>query len=131
MYYIYRETLYETVYYDSLQLTSSTQKAKEKGHRTHGLSSIMHAYGLKSRPVAQGLVKDTNAKHAYGSSSTLIAQGLVYRHECRSCLWAERIKAYLWASTNTYSSRAGGDHKHKRHKTSNASKSPRAGEHTL
>jgi len=33
------------VYYDSLQLTSSTQKAKKKGHRAHGLNSIMLGYG--------------------------------------------------------------------------------------
>jgi len=38
----------------------------------------MHAYGLKSTPIAQGLVKDSNAKHTYGSSSTPIAQGLVH-----------------------------------------------------
>jgi len=35
------------VYYDSLQLTSSTQEAKEKGHRAHGQIKIMHAYEVK------------------------------------------------------------------------------------
>jgi len=38
----------------------------------------MHAYGLKSTPIAQGLVDDINAKHAYGPSSAPKAQGLVY-----------------------------------------------------
>ena len=38
----------------------------------------MHAYGLKSTPIAQGLVEDINAKHAYGPSSAPKAQGLVY-----------------------------------------------------
>jgi len=45
----------------------------------------MHAYGPESTPIAQGLVKDINAKahgqneimHAYGPESTPIAQGLV------------------------------------------------------
>jgi len=46
--------------------------------KEHGQNFIIHAYGLKSTPIAQGLVKDTNAKHTYGSSSTPIAQGLVY-----------------------------------------------------
>ena len=66
------------VYYDSLQLTSSMHKAKEKGHRAHGQNEIMHAYGPKSTPIAQGLVEDINAMHAYGRSSAPIAQGLVY-----------------------------------------------------
>jgi len=35
------------VYYSSLQLTSSTQEANEKGHRAHGQNKIMHAYRLK------------------------------------------------------------------------------------
>ena len=57
------------VYYGSLQLTSSTQEAKEKGHRAHWQKKIIHAYGLKSTPMAQGLVKDINAKHACGPNS--------------------------------------------------------------
>ena len=82
------------VYYDSLQLTSSMHKAKDKGHRAHGQKEIMQAYGPKSTPIAQGLVEDINAMHAYGRSSSPIAQGLVYdRHKCTSCLWVERIKA--------------------------------------
>ena len=63
-------------------------KAKEKGHRAHGQNGIMHAYGPKSTPIAQGLVEDINAMHAYGRSSAPIAQGLVYD---KSCLWTERI----------------------------------------
>ena len=66
------------VYYDSLQLTSSMHKTKDKGHRAHGQKEIMHAYGSKSTPIAQGLVEDINAMHAYGRSSAPIAQGLVY-----------------------------------------------------
>ena len=38
----------------------------------------MHAYELKSTPIAQGLVSDINAKHAYGPSSRPIAQVLMY-----------------------------------------------------
>jgi len=54
-------------------------KAREdKGDRAHGQIKIMHAYGPKSTPIAQGLVEDTNAKHAYGPRSAPIAQGLVY-----------------------------------------------------
>jgi len=55
-------------------------KAKEKGYRAHEQNKIMHAYGSKSTPIAQGprLVTDINAKHAYGPSSAPIAQGLVY-----------------------------------------------------
>jgi len=53
-------------------------KANEKGHRAHGQNKIMHAYGPKSTPIAQGLVEDINAKHAYGPRSAPIAQGLVY-----------------------------------------------------
>ena len=53
-------------------------KAKDKGHRAHGQKEIMHAYGPKSTPIAQGLVEDINAMHAYGRSSAPIAQGLVY-----------------------------------------------------
>jgi len=60
------------------QLTSSIHKAKEKGHRAHGQNKIMHAYGPKSTPIAQGLVEDINAKHVYGPCSAPIAQGLVY-----------------------------------------------------
>jgi len=66
------------VYYDSLQPTSSMHKAKDTGHRAHGRKGIMHAYGLKSTPIAQGLVEDINAMHAYGRNSAPIAQGLVY-----------------------------------------------------
>jgi len=100
-------------------------EAKGKEYRTHGQKLIMHAYGLKSTPIAQGLVSDINAKHAYGLSSAPIAQGLVYdinaahgqnkimhtyrlkatppsragdRYECTACLRAE-----LYA----HSSRAG------------------------
>jgi len=54
------------VCYDSLQLTSSMHTAKGKGHRAHGQKEIMHAYGPKSTPIAQGLVEDINAMHAYG-----------------------------------------------------------------
>jgi len=64
--------------YDSLQLTNSTQEAKGKEYRANGQDKIMHAYGLKSTPIAQGLVSEINAKHAYGPRSTTIAQGLVY-----------------------------------------------------
>jgi len=53
-------------------------KAKDKAHRAHGQKEIMHAYGPKSTPIAQGLVQDINAMHAYGRSSAPIAQGLVY-----------------------------------------------------
>jgi len=66
------------VYYDSLQLTSSMHKARDKEHRAHGQKEIMHAYGPKSTPTGQGLVEDINAMHAYGRSSAPIAQGLVY-----------------------------------------------------
>jgi len=52
-------------------------KAKDKGNRAHGQKEIMHAYGPKSTPIAQGLVEDRNAMHAYRRSSP-IAQGLVY-----------------------------------------------------
>jgi len=44
----------------------------------NGQKEIMHAYGPKSTPIAQGLVHDINAMHAYGRSSAPIAQGLVY-----------------------------------------------------
>jgi len=50
----------------------------DNGHRAHGQKEIMHAYGPKSTPIAQGLVEDINAMHAYGRSSAPIAQGLVY-----------------------------------------------------
>jgi len=53
-------------------------KAKEKGQRAHGQNKIIHAYGPKLTPIAQGLVEDINAKYVYGSRSTPIAQGLVY-----------------------------------------------------
>jgi len=53
-------------------------KAKDKGHRAHGQKEIIRAYGLKSTPIAQGLVEDINAMHVYGSSSAPIAQRLVY-----------------------------------------------------
>ena len=53
-------------------------KAKEKGYRAHGQNEIMHAYGPKSTPIAQGLVEDINAKHAYRPRSAPIAQGLVF-----------------------------------------------------
>jgi len=43
-----------------------------------GKKKIMHAYGPKSTPIAQGLVEDINVKHAYGPSSVPIVQGLVY-----------------------------------------------------
>jgi len=68
------------VYYNSLQLTSSMHKVRDKGHSlsAHGQKEIMHAYGPKSTPIAQGLVYDINAMHAYGRSSAPIAQGLVY-----------------------------------------------------
>ena len=66
------------VYYDSLQLTSSMQKAKDNGQRAHGQKEIMHAYQPKSTPLAQGPMEDINAMHAYGRSSAPIAQGLVY-----------------------------------------------------
>jgi len=66
------------VYYDSLQLTSSMHKAKEKGHRAHGQKEIMHAYRPKSTPIAQGLEEDINEMHAFGCSSAPIAQWLVY-----------------------------------------------------
>jgi len=66
------------VYYDSLQLTSSMHKTKDKGQRAHGQKEIMHAYGPTSTPIAQGLVEDINAMHAYGRTSAPIAQGLVY-----------------------------------------------------
>jgi len=66
------------VYYDSLQLTSSMHEANGKGQRSHGQKEIMHAYGPKSTPIAQGLVEDINAMHAYGRSSAPIAQGLLY-----------------------------------------------------
>jgi len=36
-------------------------KAKDVGHRAHGQKGIMHAYGPKSTPIAQGLVEDINA----------------------------------------------------------------------
>ena len=41
-------------------------------------NKIMHVYGPKSTPIAQGLVEDINAKHVYGPCSAPIAQGLVY-----------------------------------------------------
>jgi len=66
------------VYYYFLQLTSSMHEAKDKGHRAHRQKDIMHAYGPKSTPIAQGLVEDINALYAYGRSSAPIAQGLVY-----------------------------------------------------
>jgi len=66
------------VYYDSMQLTSSIHKAKDKGHRAHGQKEMMHAYGPKSTPIDQDLVEDINAMHDYGRSSAPIAQGLVY-----------------------------------------------------
>jgi len=68
------------VYYDSLQLTSSMHKPKDcdKGHRAHGQKEILHAYGQKSTPIAQGLVEDINAMHSYGGNSAPKAQGLVY-----------------------------------------------------
>jgi len=66
------------VYHDLLQLTSSMHKAKDKGHRAHGQKEIMHTYGPKSTPIAQGLVEDINAMHVYGRSSAPIAQELVY-----------------------------------------------------
>jgi len=53
-------------------------KAKDKGHRAHGQKEIMHTYGPKSTPIAQGLVEDINAMHVYGRSSAPIAQELVY-----------------------------------------------------
>jgi len=53
-------------------------KAKDNGHRAHWQIKIMHAYGPKSTPIAQGLVEDINAKHAYGPRSAPKAQGLVY-----------------------------------------------------
>ena len=74
------------LYYDPLQQTSSMCKAKDKAHGAHGQKEIMHAYGPKSTPIAQGLVEDINALHAFwlresqrtcGSVSTPIAQGLV------------------------------------------------------
>ena len=43
-----------------------------------GKKKIMHAYGPKSTPIAQGLVEDINAMHIYGRSSVPRAQGLVY-----------------------------------------------------
>jgi len=60
------------------QLTSSMHKAKEKGHRAQGQNKIMHAYMIKSTPIAQWLVGDIKARHAYGPRSAPIAQGLVY-----------------------------------------------------
>ena len=66
------------VYYDSLQLTCSMHKDKDKGHRAHGQKEIIHAYGPKSTPITQGLVEDIDAMYAYGRSSAPIAQGLLY-----------------------------------------------------
>jgi len=66
------------VYYDSLQLTSSMYKDKDKGYRAHGQKEIMHSYGPKSTPISQGLVEDINAIHAYRRNSAFITQGLVY-----------------------------------------------------
>jgi len=59
-----------------------------KGYRAHGQNEIMHAYGPESTPIAQGLVKDINAKahgqneimHAYGPESTPI--GRMYMCGC-------------------------------------------------
>ena len=71
------------VCYVSLQRKHA--RAQEKDYRAYGQNEIMHAYGPESTPIAQGLVKDINAKahgqneimHAYGPESTPIAQGLV------------------------------------------------------
>jgi len=41
-------------------------------------NKIMHVYGPKSTPIAQGLVEDINIKHSYGPRSAPIVQGLVY-----------------------------------------------------
>jgi len=110
------------VFYDSLQLTSSMHEAKEKGHRAHGQNKIMHAYGPKSTPIAQGLAEDINAKHAYGSRSVPIAQGLVYDINTTHAFGLRESKrSYGFVSTPI--SR---DHKGKRHKNGDVSKSPRA-----
>jgi len=53
-------------------------KPKQRVTEPMGKKKIMHAYGPKSIPIAQGLVEDINVKHAYGPSSVPIAQGLVY-----------------------------------------------------
>jgi len=58
--------------------SQSLHKAKDKKHRAHGQTEIMHVYGPKSTPIAQGLVEDTNAMPVYRRSCAPIAQGLVY-----------------------------------------------------
>ena len=72
-------------------------KAKEKGHRAHGQNKIMHAYGPKSTPIAQGLVTDINAKHAYGPSSAPIAQGLVYDINAPHAFGLRESKRTYWS----------------------------------
>jgi len=72
-------------------------KAKEKGYRAHGQNKIMHAYGPKSTPIAQGLVTDINAKHAYGPSSAPIAQGLVYDINAPHAFGLRESKRTYWS----------------------------------
>jgi len=120
-------------------------KIKDTGHRANGQKEIMHAYGPKSTPIAQGLVENINAMHAYGRSSAPIAQGLVYDINAPHAFGLRDSKpnamhAYgrssapiaqglvydinarhafgLRESKRTYGpvSRAGGDHKRKRPK---------------
>ena len=57
------------VYYGSLQRPAARKKPKKRATEPTGKKKMMHAYGLKSTPMAQGLVKDINAKHACGPNS--------------------------------------------------------------
>jgi len=51
---------------------------KDKRRRAHWQKEILHAYGLKSTPISQGVAEDINAMHACGRCSASIGQGLVY-----------------------------------------------------
>ena len=63
-----------------LQLYTNQQHVQNKTQAAQnpGQKEIIHTYGPKSTPIAQGLVEDTNAMHAYGRTSAPIAQGLAY-----------------------------------------------------
>ena len=81
-----------TVYYDPSQLTNSIYKTKDKAHRAHGQKEIMHAYGPKSTPTAQGLVDDINTMYAYWHNSSFIAQRLLYDINALHSFWLRESK---------------------------------------
>ena len=76
-------------------------EAKEKGYRAMGKIKIMHAYGPKSIPIAQGLVEDINVKHAYGPSSVpiLAAHGLVYDINSPHAFGLRESKRTYWSGS--------------------------------